>query len=174
MFAQSFFHRAQPKACLAKPTELSLDEWRNRLTCRMRRPCARSIVTFTQSFLHRAALKTRNPERGSRSALTVVVYISISPVPRARRCMQKEDLDQFTVGTSCSVTKPAEPSLHEPSRQTCKAEVVSQFHRLGQVGCSLSDWNLLRRMTSKNCHDYNFDTRLSGTLSNNRCVLIEE
>ncbi len=103
-----------------------------------------------------------------------IQLVSISPVPRARWCGQKEVLDQFTVRTSCSVTKPAEPSLHEPCRQTCKAEVVSQFHRLGQVRCSLSDWNLLRRMASKNCRDYNLDTRLSGTLSNSRCVLIEE
>ncbi len=40
-----------------------------------RRSCASSLETFTQSFLHRAWLKTRGPERGSKSALIVVAYI---------------------------------------------------------------------------------------------------
>ncbi len=46
-------------------------------------------------------------------------FASISPAPRARRC------DQFTVGTSRSMTKPVEPSLYELCRYTCKMEVES-------------------------------------------------
>ncbi len=34
--------------------------------------CTNSLKVFTQSFLHRARPKTRGPEIGSRSALTVV------------------------------------------------------------------------------------------------------
>ncbi len=35
-------------------------------------------------------------------------------------------LDQLTFGTSRSMTKPAEPSLHELHRYTCKAEDGTQ------------------------------------------------
>ncbi len=55
---------------------------------------------------------------------------SSSPAPRARWCGQKYYVfDQFTVGMYCGVTKPAEPSLHEQCRYTCKADAVRQFRR---------------------------------------------
>ncbi len=37
--------------------------------------CASSLDTFTQSFLHRAWLKTRGPESCSRSALIVIAHV---------------------------------------------------------------------------------------------------
>ncbi len=55
---------------------------------------------------------------------------SSASAPRARQCVQKWVLDQFTVAASCGVTKSAVPSLHELSRYTCKAEATPQFHRL--------------------------------------------
>ncbi len=36
--------------------------------------------------------------------------------------------DQLTFGTSCGMTEPAEPSLHEQCRNACKGEAASQFH----------------------------------------------
>ncbi len=53
----------------ASPIELTTF-WTEAL--RARRSCASSLETFTQYFLHRAWLKTRGPESGSRSALIVV------------------------------------------------------------------------------------------------------
>ncbi len=47
----------------------------------------------------------------------------------ARRCGKKYILDQFTVGTSCSMTKSMKLPLHEQYRYTCKAEAATQFHR---------------------------------------------
>ncbi len=47
--------------------------------------CARSLDTFTQSFLHRAWPKTRGPEIGSRSALIVVAHVFSWPPARLRR-----------------------------------------------------------------------------------------
>ncbi len=49
-----------------------------------RRSCASSLVTFTQSFLHRAWPKTRGPEIGSRSALIVVAHVVSWPPARLR------------------------------------------------------------------------------------------
>ncbi len=42
---------------------------------------------------------------------------SRSSAPRAARCGKENVLDQLTCGTSCGMTKPAEPSLHERLRQ---------------------------------------------------------
>ncbi len=68
-----------------------------------RRSCASSLDTFIQSFLHRAWLTTRDPERGSRSALIVVAHVfSWRPV-RLRHGL----------GGVGRMTKPAGPSLHE-------------------------------------------------------------
>ncbi len=53
---------------------------------------------------------------------------SRSSVPRTRRCGKKKFLDQLTFGTSCGMTKPAGPSLHEQCRYACKAEAATQFH----------------------------------------------
>ncbi len=44
-----------------------------------------------------------------------------SSAPRARRCGEEKVLDQLTFGTSCNMTKPAEPSLLEKCRCACKA-----------------------------------------------------
>ncbi len=44
------------------------------------RSCASSLVTFTQSFLHRAWPKTRGLESGSRSALIVVAHVFSWPL----------------------------------------------------------------------------------------------
>ncbi len=49
-----------------------------------RRSCASSLDTLTQSFLHRAWPKTRGPEVGSRSALTVVAHVFSWPPVRLR------------------------------------------------------------------------------------------
>ncbi len=49
-----------------------------------RRSCASSLDTSTQSFLHRAWPKVRDPEVGSRSALIVVAHISSWPPARLR------------------------------------------------------------------------------------------
>ncbi len=47
---------------------------------------------------------------------------------------EREGLLAF--GKSCSMTKPAEPSLYEQCRYTCKAEAATQFHRWHTVdGC---------------------------------------
>ncbi len=49
-----------------------------------RRSCASSLDIFTQSYLHRAWPKTRDPEVGSRSALIVVANVfSCPPALRA-------------------------------------------------------------------------------------------
>ncbi len=93
-----------------------------------RRSCASALDTFTQSFLHRAWPKTRGPEIGSRSALIVVAHVFSSSAPRARRCGKEKVLDKLTFGTSCGMSKPAEPSLHEQCRNACKGESASQFH----------------------------------------------
>ncbi len=47
---------------------------------------------------------------------------------RARRCGKEKVLDQLTFGTTCGMTKPAEPSLHEQCRYACKAEAATPFH----------------------------------------------
>ncbi len=82
-----------------------------------RRSCASSQDTFTQCILHRAGRKTRGPDSGSRSALIVVALVfSWSPV-RLRHMRggvgRRRSLIILTFGTSCSMTKPAKPSLHE-------------------------------------------------------------
>ncbi len=43
-------------------------------------------------------------------------------------CGKEKVLDKLTFGTSCGMTKPAEPSLHEQCRYACKAEAATQFH----------------------------------------------
>ncbi len=53
---------------------------------------------------------------------------SSSSAPRARRCGKEEVLVQFPFGTSCDMTKPAAPSLHDQCRYACKAEAATQFH----------------------------------------------
>ncbi len=55
---------------------------------------------------------------------------SSSSAPRAGRCGKEKVLDQLPFGTSSSMTKPAQPSLHEQCRYTCKAEAATQFHGL--------------------------------------------
>ncbi len=58
------------------------------------------------------------------------LQLASSPsAPRARWCGKEKVLDQLTFGTFCSMAKPAEPSLHEQCRYTCKAEAAIQFHR---------------------------------------------
>ncbi len=41
---------------------------------------------------------------------------SSSSAPLARRCGKEKAFDQITVGTSCGMSKPAEPSLHKQYR----------------------------------------------------------
>ncbi len=53
---------------------------------------------------------------------------SSSSAPRASQCGKEKVIDQLTFGRPCSMTKPAEPSLHEQCRYTCKAEAATQFH----------------------------------------------
>ncbi len=80
-----------------------------------RRSCASSLETFILSFLH------HGPERR-------VSSLPLSWLPTSSTGLQfvcatgKKLLDQLTFGTSCSMTKPAEPSLHEQCRYSCKAE----------------------------------------------------
>ncbi len=69
-----------------------------------RQSCASSLETFTQSFLHRAWPKTGGPEKGSGSVLIVFAHVF---------SWQKKVLHKLTFGMSCSMAKPAEPSLHE-------------------------------------------------------------
>ncbi len=45
---------------------------------------------------------------------------SSSSAPRARRCGKEKILDQSTFGTSCGMSKPVEPSLHEQYRYTVR------------------------------------------------------
>ncbi len=90
-----------------------------------RRSSASSLDTFTQSLLHRAWPKTRGPESGFKLALIVVAYVFSWPPTRLRHVRGG---DQLTYGTSCSVTRPAEPSLLERCQYSCKAEAAPQFH----------------------------------------------
>ncbi len=53
---------------------------------------------------------------------------SSSSAPRVRRCGKEKVLHQLTFGTSCGMTKPVEPSLHEQCRYACQAEAATQFH----------------------------------------------
>ncbi len=53
---------------------------------------------------------------------------SSSSAPRARRCGKENVLDKLTFGTSCGMSKQAEPSLHEQCRYACKAEAATLFH----------------------------------------------
>ncbi len=70
--------------------------------------------------------KTRVSERVPRSALVVFAHVfSWPPV----HLWAEVGLDYSTVGTSCRVTKSAEPSLHKQCRYTCKSEAAPQFHR---------------------------------------------
>ncbi len=41
-------------------------------TLQARRPCAESLETFTQFFLHHAQLEAHGPERGSRFSLSIL------------------------------------------------------------------------------------------------------
>ncbi len=66
------------------------------------------------------------------SALIVVAHVFTWPPGRLCHVrggvFQKKVLDQLTFGASCSMTKSAEPSLHEQCRYACKAEAATQFH----------------------------------------------
>ncbi len=53
-------------------------------TLQARQSCASSLDTFTQSFLHRAWPKTRDPGSSSRSALIVVAHVFSLPPARLR------------------------------------------------------------------------------------------
>ncbi len=61
--------------------------------------------------------------RGSRSAMIVVAHVFSWPPVRLRHV-----LDQFSIRASHRMTKPAEPSLHQQCRYTCRAEAAPQFH----------------------------------------------
>ncbi len=111
-----------------------------------RRSCASSLDTFTQSFLRRAWPKTRGPEIGSRSALIVVAHVFSSSAPRARRRGKEEILDQLTFGTSCGMTKLAEPSLHEQCRYVCIGRGGDAVPRMAHSLC------VLRVECGKCCH----------------------
>ncbi len=52
---------------------------------------------------------------------------SSSSAPRARRCGKEKVLDKLTFGTSCGMSKPAEPSLHEQCWYACKAEAAPLY-----------------------------------------------
>ncbi len=52
---------------------------------------------------------------------------SSSSAPRARWYWKEKVLDPLIFGTSCSMTKPAEPSLHEQCQCTRNAEAATQF-----------------------------------------------
>ncbi len=52
---------------------------------------------------------------------------SSSSAPRVRQCGKVKVLDQLTFGTSCDMTKPAEPSLHEQCRYACKAAAATRM-----------------------------------------------
>ncbi len=69
-------------------------------------------------------LKTRGPKKGARSALIMVNHIFSSPARHAKRCGKEKVLDQFTGGTSSSMTKPAESFLREQCRCTCMSETA--------------------------------------------------
>ncbi len=63
----------------ASPIELAMSRTEVR---QARLPCASSLETFTQFFLHHAWPKTRGPESGSRSDSIVVAHVfSWPPVP---------------------------------------------------------------------------------------------
>ncbi len=51
---------------------------------------------------------------------------SSSSAPHARQCGKEKVLDKLTFGTSCGMSKPAEPSLHEQFRYACKATASSR------------------------------------------------
>ncbi len=95
---------------------------------------------------------------------------SSSSAPRARRCGQKLVLDQFTVGASCGITKPAEPSLHEQCRYTCKAEAAPQFHGWHTVSATFA-WNAADAVIVKDLQHpfvgYSYRPRLA-TITQNR------
>ncbi len=55
--------------------------------------CSSSLDTFTQSFLHRAWLKTRGPERDSGSVLIVVAHVFMQ---RKLRWFGRPDGELFT------------------------------------------------------------------------------
>ncbi len=74
---------------------------------------------------------------------------SSSSAPRARRCGKEKVLDQLTFGTPCIMTKPAEPSLHEQCRYTCKAEAATQFHALIFAGTLYHEDQLY---SQRQCH----------------------
>ncbi len=61
---------------------------------------------------------------------------SSSYAPRARQCGLEKVIDQLTFGTSCSMTKPAKPSLHEQCRYACTAEAATQ-RRMAHSLCAL-------------------------------------
>ncbi len=68
---------------------------------------------------------------------------SSSSAPRAMRRGKETILDKFTFGTSCGMSQPAEPSLHEQRRFACKAKAASQFH----------GWHTVSAPYSKNAAD---------------------
>ncbi len=81
-----------------------------------RRSNEKWLETLIQSFLHRAWQKIRGPERGYMSALGVVAHVFSRPSVHQRQTrggMGKKVSGHLIIGTSRSVTKPAEPSLDD-------------------------------------------------------------
>ncbi len=94
-----------------------------------RRSCASSLYTSTQSFLHRDSPSGERFQVGLDRGCPCLQLASSSSAPRTRWCGKEKVFDQLTFGTSCSMTKPAEPFLHEQCRYTCKTGTAMQFHR---------------------------------------------
>ncbi len=89
---------------------------------------ASSLERFAQSFLFRAQLKTRCPEIGSMSSLSVVVHVFSKPSVSFRHGWGGV-VKRRSLRTSRSVAKPTMPCLDELHGYNSEVEAAPQFYR---------------------------------------------
>ncbi len=100
----------------------------------VRRSCASPARHFHQVLSPLCVTEDSRPGEGFLVCLdcgSLCLQLASSwPAPRE----QKKVSAQLTIATSCSRTKPMEPSLHEHCRYTCKADAAPQLYGwLGQT-----------------------------------------